>query len=49
MCTLIHKEIINNGSDGYSYLLDASKAFDRVHFKINYREIFMKYVCIIRY
>ena len=35
MCTLIYKEIINqyinNGSDVYSCLLDASKAFDRVH------------------
>ena len=36
MCTLINKEIINqyinNGSDAYSCLLDASKAFDRVHY-----------------
>ena len=36
MCTLIYKEIINqyinNGSDVYSCLLDASKAFDRVHY-----------------
>ena len=35
ICTLIYKEIINlyinNGSDVYSCLLDASKAFDRVH------------------
>ena len=35
MCTLIYKEIINqyinNGSDVYSCLLDASKAFDRVN------------------
>ena len=36
MCALIYKEIvnqyINNGSDVYSCLLDASKAFDRVHY-----------------
>ena len=36
MCTLIYKEIIdqyiNNGIDVYSCLLDASKAFDRVHY-----------------
>ena len=36
MCTLIYKEIINqyinNGTDVYSCLLDASKAFDRVHY-----------------
>ena len=36
MCTFIYKEIINqyinNGSDVYSCLLDASKAFDRVHY-----------------
>ena len=36
MCTLIYKEIINqyinNGSDEYICLLDASKAFDCVHY-----------------
>ena len=41
--TLIYKEIINkyinDGSDVYSCLLDASKAFDRV-FMENYSEYF---------
>lgn len=36
MCTAIYKEVVNhyrcNGSDVYSCLLDASKAFDRLHF-----------------
>ena len=36
MCTLIYNAIINQyihkGNDVYSCLLDASKAFDRVHY-----------------
>ena len=35
MCTLVYKEVIslyiNNNTSVYSCLLDASKAFDRVH------------------
>ena len=36
LCTLIYKEVVhhylNSGSNVYSCLLDASKAFDRVHY-----------------
>ena len=36
MCSLLYHEVINhylcNGSNGYSCLLDASKAFDKVHY-----------------
>ena len=36
MCSLIYQEVVshyeNGGSDVYSCLLDASKAFDRVHY-----------------
>ena len=46
MCTLIYKEIINqyinNGSDVYSCLLDASKAFDRVHYGKLFRILLSK-------
>ena len=46
MCTLIYKEIINqyinNGSDVYSSLLDASKAFDRVHYGKLFRILLSK-------
>ena len=46
MCTLIYKEIINqyinNGSDVYSGLPDASKAFDRVHYGKLFRILLSK-------
>ena len=46
MCTLIYKEIINqyinNGRDVYSCLLDASKAFDRVHYGKLFRILLSK-------
>ena len=46
MCTLIYKEIINqyinNGSNVYSCLLDASKAFDRVHYGKLFRILLSK-------
>ncbi len=36
LCTATLKEIVsyylNRGSDVYAYMLDASKAFDKVHF-----------------
>ena len=51
MCTLIYKEIINqyinNGSDVYSCLLDASKAFDRVHYGKLFRILLSKKLPIL--
>ena len=51
MCTLIYKEIINqyinNGSDVYSCLLDASKAFDRVHYRKLFRILLSKKLPIL--
>ena len=51
MCTLIYKEIIkqyiNNGSDVYSCLLDASKAFDRVHYGKLFRILLSKKLSIL--
>ena len=36
MCSLVYHESINhymsNNSNGYSFLIDASKAFDKVHY-----------------
>ena len=53
MCTLIYIEImykcINNGSDVYSCLLDASKAFDRVHYGELFRISLSKKLPIIDY
>ena len=46
ICTLIYKDIINqyinNGSDVYSCLLDASKAFDHVHYGKLFRILLSK-------
>ena len=51
MCTLIYKEIIiqyiNNCSDVYSCLLDASKAFDRVHYGKLFRILLSKKLPIL--
>ena len=53
MRTLIYKEIINqcinNGSDVYSCLLDASKAFDRVHYGKLFRILLSKKLPYIDY
>ena len=53
MCTLIYKDninqYINNGSDVYSCLLDASKAFDRVHYGKLFRILLSKNLPIIRW
>ena len=54
MCSLVFHEIINhylkNGSNVYSCLLDASKAFDKVHYGKLFRILLDKKVpfCIIR-
>ena len=54
MCSLVFHEIINhylkNGSNVYSCLLDASKAFDKVHYGKLFRILLDKNVpfCIIR-
>ena len=46
VCTLIYKEIINqyinNGSDVYSCLLDASKAFDCVYYGKRFKILLSK-------
>ena len=51
LCTLIYKEIINqyinNGSDVYSCLLDASKAFDHVQYGKLFRILLSKKVPIL--
>ena len=48
MCSLVYHEIINsylkNGSNVYSCLLDASKAFDKVHCGILFRILLDKNV-----
>ena len=54
MCSLIFKEIVDHylhhGSNVYSCLLDASKAFDRVHYGTLFRLLLKKDVprCVIR-
>lgn len=54
LCTLISKEVIshylNGNSNIYSCLLDASKAFDRVHFGRLFRLLLAKPIpkCVIR-
>ena len=51
MCTFIYKEMINqyinNGSDVYSCLIDASKAFDRVHYGKLFRILLSKKLPIL--
>ena len=51
ICTLLYKEIINqyinNGSDVYSCLLDASKAFDRLHYGKLFRILLAKKLPIL--
>ena len=54
MCSVIFKEIVDHylhhGSNVYSCLLDASKAFDRVHYGTLFRLLLKKDVprCVIR-
>ena len=54
LCSLIYKEVVNHylngGSNVYSCLLDASKAFDRVHYGTLFRLLLKKEIpkCIIR-
>ena len=54
LCTLIYKEVVhhylNCGSNVYSCLLDASKAFDRVHYGTLFSVLLTKCVpmCFIR-
>ena len=54
MCSLLYHEVINhywcNGSNVYSCLLDASKAFDKVHYGTMFNILLNKNVpyCIIR-
>ena len=54
LCTLIYKEVVhhylNSGSNVHSCLLDASKAFDRVHYGTLFRLLLTKCVsmCFIR-
>ena len=54
LCTLIYKEVVdhylNCGSNVYSCLLDASKAFDRVHYRTLFSVLLTKCVpmCFIR-
>ena len=54
LCSLIYKEVVNHylnsGSNVYSCLLDASKAFDRVHYRTLFRLLLKKEKpkCIIR-
>ena len=54
LCTLIYKEVVhhylNSGSNVYSCLLDASKAFDRVHYGTLFRLLLTKCVpmCFMR-
>ena len=54
MCSLLYHEVINhylcNGSNVYSCLLDASKAFDKVHYGTMFSILLNKNVpyCIIR-
>ena len=54
LCTLICKEVVhhylNSGSNVYSCLLDASKAFDRVHYGNLFRVLMTESVpmCFIR-
>lgn len=54
LCTLIYKEVINHyleyGSNVYSCLLDASKAFDRVHYGKLFNLLLNRNIpkCIIR-
>ena len=46
LCSLIYKEVVNHylnsGSNVYSCLLDASKAFDRVHYGTLFRLLLKK-------
>ena len=54
MCSLLYHEVINhylcNGSHVYSCLLDASKAFDKVHYGTMFSILLNRNVpyCIIR-
>ena len=54
LCTLIYNEVVHHylysGSNAYNCLLDASKAFDRVHYGTLFRVILTKCVpmCFIR-
>ena len=54
MCCLLYNEVINhylcNGSNAYSCLLDASKAFDKVHYSTMFSILLNTNVtyCIIR-
>ena len=53
MCSLVFHEIINhylkNGSNVYSCLLDASKAFDKVHYGKLFRILLDKKSSILYY
>ena len=54
ICSLIYKEVISNyiqnGSNVYSCLLDASKAFDRIHYGKLFNHLLERGVpfCIVR-
>ena len=54
LCSVIYKELIDtynrNGSNVYSCLLDASKAFDKIHYGKLFNALLRKNVpfCIVR-